>query len=104
MSKYIIVTTFCDKENIANEITDKLLEKKLVAGCQITKVRSKFWWKEISKEITEYKIDLTTKESLFKEIEKEIYNIHDYEIPAISACEIINGNEAFLDWIKKNTK
>ena len=32
MKKYIIVTTLCEKEKIANEIIDTLLEKKLIVG------------------------------------------------------------------------
>lgn len=37
MDKYIIITTLCDKEEIANRITDTLLEKRLVAGSQLSK-------------------------------------------------------------------
>ena len=44
MDKYIIITTLCDKEELANKITDILLEKRLVAGSQLSKVRSKYWW------------------------------------------------------------
>ena len=44
LNEYIIVTTFCDKEEIANKIVDTLLEKRLVAGCQLSKVHSKYWW------------------------------------------------------------
>ncbi len=29
LNEYIIVTTFCDKEEIANKIVDTLLEKKI---------------------------------------------------------------------------
>lgn len=38
MEKYIVVTTLCDKEEIANKIIDTLLGKKLVAGSQLSKV------------------------------------------------------------------
>lgn len=32
MDKYIIVTTFCNKESIANQIIKTVLENKLAAG------------------------------------------------------------------------
>lgn len=32
MNKYIVVTTLCNKEEIANKIIDTLLEKRLIAG------------------------------------------------------------------------
>lgn len=41
MNKYIIVRTFCDREEVANRIINVLLEKKLVAGSQMEKVHSK---------------------------------------------------------------
>ena len=44
MDKYIIVTTLCNKKEIANKIIDTLFLKKLVSGSQISKVHSKYWW------------------------------------------------------------
>ena len=44
LDEYIIVTTLCDKEEMANKIVDTLLEKRLAAGCQVSKVYSKYWW------------------------------------------------------------
>ena len=43
MNKYIIIRTFCDKEEIANNIVNTLLEKKLVAGTQKQKIYLKYW-------------------------------------------------------------
>ena len=36
MGKYIIITTLCDKKEIAEKIQNILLEKRLIAGCQIS--------------------------------------------------------------------
>ena len=103
-NKYIIVTTLCDKEEIANKIVNTLLEKKLVAGSQISKVHSKYWWNNKLEECYEFKLEFRTKNSLFNEIEKEIRNIHDYEVAEISYREIINANTAFLNWIDEIVK
>ena len=102
MDKYIIVRTFCDKEEIANRIIDTLLEKKLVAGTQVSKVHSKYWWNNEIEESDEYKIELRTKENLFDKIEKEIKEIHDYEVAEISYCEIAGASREFLNWIDEN--
>ena len=104
MDKYIIVTTLCNKEKIANKIIDTLLEKRLVAGCQITKVHSKYWWNNKLEECDEYKLEFRTKESLFSEIENEINQIHDYEVAEISYTEICDANKDFLNWIDIETK
>ena len=102
MDKYIIVTTLCNKEALANKIIDILLEKKLVAGAQISKVHSKYWWNNKLEECDEYKLEFRTKESLFGKIETEIKKIHNYEVAEISYIEIKDGSKAFLNWIDSN--
>ena len=104
MDKYIIVTTLCDKEEIANKIIDTLLEKKLIAGSQVTKVHSKYWWNNKLEECDEYKLEFRTKESKFSEIKNEIKEIHNYEVAEISYYEIKNASKEFLDWIDKSVK
>ena len=104
MNKYIVVTTLCDKEDIANKMVNVLLEKKLVAGSQISKVHSKYWWNDALEECDEYKLEFRTKDNLFNEIEKEIKKIHDYEVVEISSYGIDNANQEFLNWMDENTK
>lgn len=104
IDEYIIVTTFCNKEEIANKIVDTLLEKRLVAGCQLSKVYSIYWWNNKLEECNEYKLEFRTKESLFYKIESEIKKIHDYEVAEISYTEIKNGSKDFFNWIDSNTK
>ena len=102
MDKYIIVTTLCNKEEIANKIIDTLLEKKLIVGSQVTKVHSKYWWNNKLEECDEYKLEFRTKETIFNEIENEIKLIDVYEVAEISYYEIKNASKEFFDWIDKN--
>lgn len=104
MDKYIVVVTLCDKEEIATKIMNTLLEKQLVAGCQTSKVHSKYWWNNIIEECFEYKLEFRTKSHLYKEIEEEILKIHDYKVAEISSYEITNASPSFLEWIDENTK
>ena len=103
MEKYIIVTTLCNKKEIADRIINILLDKKLVAGSQISEVESKYWWDGQLEETKEYKIEFRTKESLFNKIEYEIKQIHDYDVAEISYAEIKGANKEFLNWIDENT-
>ena len=104
MHNHIIITTLCDKEEIAKRIENVLLEKKLVAGSQISKVHSKYWWNNSLEECLEYKLEFRTKRYLFSEIEYEIKKIHDYETPEISCCEIIDASKYFFNWIDESIK
>ena len=80
MDKYMIVTTLCDKEEIAINIINTLLEKKLIVGSQMTKVYSKYWWNNMLEERNEYKLEFRTKESLFNEIEKAESEYEKYRV------------------------
>ena len=104
MNKYIIITTLCDKEEIANKIIDTLLEKRLVAGSHVMKIHSKYWWNNKLEECGEYKLEFRTKESKFSEIENEIKKIHNYEVAEISSFEIKNASKEILNWIDENIK
>ena len=101
---YIIITTLCNKEEIANKIVDTLLSKKLVAGSQVSIVQSKYWWNNKIEECNEYKLEFRTKKSLYNEIKRVIDDIHDYDVKEISCHEIIKANPEFLSWIDINTK
>ena len=103
MSKYIVVTTLCDKEEIKDKIIDSLLEKRLVAGSQVSIVKSKYLWNNNLEENDEYKIEFRTRKDLYKEIEEEIKSIHDYEVCEISYYEIDGSNE-FIKWIDDSVR
>lgn len=104
MDKYIVITTLCNREEIAVNIQNTLLSKKLIAGCQISLVNSKYWWNGKLEGTKEYHLEMRSKESLYNEIEQEIKKIHDYEVCETSYYEIQGGNKAFLDWIDECTK
>ena len=100
MDKYIMVRTFCDKEEVANSIVNKLLKEKLVAGAQISSVNSVYWWNDELEKTKEYKLVFGTKLSKYKDIEKVIKELHDYEVCEIS-YNFIDGSKEFLNWIDK---
>ena len=104
MNKFIVVTTLCNKEEIANKIIDTVLQKHLASGAQISKVHSKYWWNDDCEECDEIKIEFRTKSNLFNEIKNVIKEIHDYEVAEISSYEITDANQEFLNWVDENTK
>ena len=103
MKECIVVTTLCDKEAIALKIQDTLLAKKLVAGVQISKRNSKYWWNGEIEEACEYHIEMRTRLSLYNKVEEEIKKIHDYQVCEVSYYKIDGASNEFLDWIYKET-
>jgi periplasmic divalent cation tolerance protein len=101
MEKYILVTTLCKDKKVAENICDTLLGKHLVAGCQVSKVDSKYWWNGNLQLSHEYRLEFRSVYRLFDYIVDEIKELHDYEIPEISCVEIMDANDDFLEWISQ---
>ena len=101
---YYIVTTLCDKQEIADRISKTLMEKKLVAGSQISKVRSDYWWGGKIETKEEFKLEFRTRSDKVKEIVEIIKSIHDYQVPAISRTEIRCLTEEMEKWIDESVE
>lgn len=104
MTKYYNIKTAIDSKEIANEITKSLLEKRLVSSVQQKEITSTWWWNNELEESKEYVLEMKTKKSLYKEVEREIKKIHSYEVPEIYAEEIKEGLPEYFKWIEENTK
>ena len=76
--KYIVIMTFCNKKEIAYKIQDTLLNKKLIAGCQIYNCESKYWWDNKLEISNEYKLEFRTNELINGS--KEIFDLIDKQV------------------------
>ena len=103
MSNKIIVVTLCDNIDIANKIQDELLNRNLVAGCQMSEAESTYYWQGKIEKKHEYHLEMRTREDLFFDVQRVIKEIHNYEVPEISYFEIKGGNKEFLNWIDEET-
>ncbi|MFN3528207.1 MAG: divalent-cation tolerance protein CutA [Candidatus Altarchaeaceae archaeon] len=101
---FIEVFTTTDKREDAEKIAKILLEKRLSACVQISEINSYYWWKGKIENSKEFLCIIKTKKELYEEVEKEIKNIHPYEIPEIISIEIFKGNENYFKWMEKEIK
>lgn len=104
INKFCIITTSCNNKENAKEITERLLEKRLVSYVQESKRLSSYWWKEKIVKEEEYVLTMGSKKELYNEIKKEIQLLHNYEVPAIAMYEITHGNQETLKWMDEETK
>ena len=103
MEKCVVITTLSDNLEVIKNIQNDLLNKHLVSGCQISEVKSTYWWNNEINESLEYKLELRTIEKLFNKIEMIIKELHNYELPEISYYEI-KGSKEILNWINEYSK
>ncbi len=112
MMEFIVIkTTFPDTneaKKLANSLSKTLLEEKLAACIQITVTDSYYLWNnetqsniENDKEIL---LNIKTRKSLYRKIEKKILEIHPYEVPQVFSYEISQGYSPYLKWIESNTQ
>lgn len=101
---YYIVTTLCDKQEIADKISKTLMNKKLVAGSQIYKVRSDYWWEGKIETKEEFKLEFKTRSDKVNEIVEVIKLIQDYQVPAISKTEICCLTKEMEKWINESVE
>lgn len=90
-------------EREADEISDMLIDKELVAGTLITSGRSRYHWQGDIEEKTYYNIQAYTVATLEDEIIEKVEQKHSDEAPIIELIEI-SGNDKFLNWVEESVR
>jgi len=98
---YCIITTTVDDRAIADTIANRLLQQKLVACVQVSKIESIYQWKGKVEHSHEWILHMKTKCSHFDAIKSKIEVLHPYEVPEIISTPILNANDTYLNWLEK---
>ncbi len=105
MTEYIQVITSVEKREDAEKIAGILLKNRLAACIQILgPVTSKYLWKGKIENSREWLCIIKSKKNLYKKIQKEILDVHSYDIPEILAFPVADGSKSYLEWINKELK
>ncbi len=101
---YVMVMATCADDREAGKIATLLVEKRLAACVQGSRVQSIFHWQGKIEEAREVQLMIKARLSDFGEIEKLIKENHSYENPEIIAIPIVAGSRAYLDWVEDETR
>ena len=102
--KAIIVQTTCASKKEAKKIANILIEEKLAACVQLSKITSLYSWENkrcVDKEIL---LSIKTKKENFKKIQRKIKENHSYDLPEIIEIQITNASKEYLQFIEGNTQ
>ncbi|MBK9253971.1 MAG: divalent-cation tolerance protein CutA [Saprospiraceae bacterium] len=90
-------------EHEAKQLSDRLLNDKIIACANIFPVNSSFWWQgQLSNEnewVALYKTSILNETKL----QNFIQDHHPYEIPCIMRFEV-RANEKYENWVNDNTQ
>ncbi|MGL6299223.1 MAG: divalent-cation tolerance protein CutA [Methanobacteriaceae archaeon] len=96
----VYITTSSNEES--EKIARVLLEKRLVACCNIVeKINSMYWWDGEIVNDSESLIIAKTLRNKFDDVKSTVKDIHSYDIPCILAIPIIGSSENYKNWIEE---
>jgi periplasmic divalent cation tolerance protein len=102
MKPIIIVSTYPNKKSIT-KIANELVQNKIAACVNITKISSIYSWQGKIENASEYLALFKTTQKNKKSLKEKINSTHPYEIPEIAEINIASINKSYLKWIVEST-
>lgn len=101
--KYTIVKIAFDNIDLLNNAKVELLNERLIAAAQVTRINSTWRWHGNLETSMEYMLELKTKEKHLDEIYNIIRKYHNYDCFEFTYYEVKCSNDYF-EWIEEEVK
>ena len=102
MKPIIIVSTYPNKKSIT-KIANELVQNKIAACVNITKISSIYSWQGKIENATEYIALFKTTQKNKKSLKEKIKASHPYDVPEIAEINITSINKSYLKWLVEST-
>lgn len=102
MKPIIIVSTYPNKKSIT-KIANELVQNKIAACVNITKISSIYSWQGKIENASEYLVLFKTTQKNKKSLKEKIKASHPYDVPEIAEIEITSINKSYLKWLVEST-
>jgi periplasmic divalent cation tolerance protein len=102
MKLTVIISTYPNKKSIT-KIANELVQNKIVACVNITKISSVYSWKGKIENTSEYLALFKTTQKNKKHLKEKIKATHPYKVPEIAEINITSINKSYLNWILEST-
>jgi periplasmic divalent cation tolerance protein len=86
----------------SEKIAKALVEGRLAACVNVSKVRSYFFWEGKSCDEKEELMIIKTEIKLVERIKSRIKELHSFELPEIIIIQVAGGDEGYLWWIAQS--
>ena len=99
------VLVMCGSAREAELIGRALVEERLTACAnRLGPVESIFWWDGQVQQEDEVLLVWKTTRDLVGELTERVTEMHGYEVPEVVAFPIVSGLEAYLEWVREETR
>jgi len=102
MKPIIIISTYPNKKSIT-KIANKLVQNKIAACVNITKISSIYSWQGKIENASEYLALFKTTQKNKKSLKEKIKASHPYDVPEIAEINITSINKSYLKWLVEST-
>jgi periplasmic divalent cation tolerance protein len=100
MTDKIVVMTTCDSGELAEQIGQHLVERRLAACVEILPgARSIYRWGGKIEDAHEWVLVIKTRRDRFEALRDAILKKHSYDVPELIALPVVDGSAAYLSWI-----
>ena len=105
MTDKIVVLTTCDSAEQARRIARRLVEQRVAACVSVVPgLRSLYRWQGEITEEREQLLLIKSRRELFEALRAELEKIHPYEVPEVLALPVVEGAEAYLNWMEEQLR
>jgi len=99
----IIISTFANEKSLRDIAHEMIVNAKLCACVNYTKVRSVYWWENKLNDEEEFIALFKTTKKKASELRSRIEKHHPYDIPEILEISVDEASKPYLDWLIGST-
>ena len=103
-TKYVMIMTTCASDEQAARIATALVEQKLAACVQASRITSTYRWRGTVETEPEVRLLIKARAADYEVIATRVAAMHSYENPEVLAIPIVAGAPLYLDWIESETR
>jgi periplasmic divalent cation tolerance protein len=102
--EHVLVLTTLPLNLDADALARTLVEERLVACVNaLPPMQSTYRWKDEIETESERQVIMKTTRDRIAALQARLRELHPYDVPEFIVVPIVEGSEAYLDWIKDST-
>lgn len=104
MTDLVLILTTVPLDGSGERVAAALVEEHLAACVNLgPAMTSVYWWQGALTRDTEQQLVIKTTRDRVGALEDRLRVLHPYELPELIVVPVVDGSEAYLDWVRAAT-